>query len=174
MRSGRNSLITSSIPLFASCSSTGSDPEIQSSSSVKETATTGFLFFAETYSYFFNARFLVILQMKALSDTGRCGGMAFHTPRYVSLTHSSESSREDKIFIASRMQSLPYFSRMIYHHNDMVKKGSFYKRSFMVWSIDLSIIARSVFYKKRGNDRSKTSYFHMLPPQGRHHSEYKT
>lgn len=63
-----------------------------SSSSENDTTALGVRFLALLKSNRFNDRFLVILQMKAEKLFGLVGGIVFHTLKYVSLTHSSESS----------------------------------------------------------------------------------
>ena len=81
-----------SMRLHSASDSTLSVPDTQSPNSSKDATAIGFLFAAERYSNFFNARFLVILLMKAENILGLLSGIAFQTAKYVSLTHSSLSS----------------------------------------------------------------------------------
>lgn len=59
-------------------------------------------------SNFFIDRFRTILQINALKLLGRVGGILFHTLKYVSLTHSSESSLLNKMFFAILKHNFPY------------------------------------------------------------------
>ena len=79
-----------------------------SSSSVYDTVTFWVRFNARLNSSFFIDRFRTILQINALKLLGRVGGILFHTLKYVSFTHSSESSSLNKILFAILKHSFPY------------------------------------------------------------------
>ena len=97
---------------FSASLSTYSLPETQSPSSSNEQIASGFRFSAERYSYFFRARFLVILLANTKNGDGLSLGMAFHKPKYVSFTHSSLSSWFSRILLAMRKKSFPHFEEV--------------------------------------------------------------
>lgn len=72
-----------SICLLSTSDSTLFIPDTQSLNSSKAVIATGFRFDAEMYSYFFNARFLVIRPINAENMLGFWPGIAFHKAKYV-------------------------------------------------------------------------------------------
>ena len=88
----RNVSISCSMRRFSASLSTYSLPETQSPSSSNEQIASGFRFSAERYSYFFRARFLVILLANTENGDGLSLGMAFYKPKYLSFTHSSRNA----------------------------------------------------------------------------------
>jgi len=94
--------------LSASLAAVGSAMHAESSSVSAE--TSALRFFARSLSNLSHAMLRQMRARNAKSASGRCGGMAFHAPRYVSLTHSSASSASGRMRPESVWSFAPYFS----------------------------------------------------------------
>ena len=143
----RNEPISSSMSRHSAPDSARSVPETQSPSSSKERTAAGPRLAAEQYSYFFRARFRVMRPMKAEKMVGFWSGMAFQTARYVSLTHSSPSSRLARMFPAMRAHSPPYFREVSRMAASSRVQYSAMILSSSVWVLLLCRFSESCFHR---------------------------